>query len=97
MKKLSGMIKVANQRLAWIATAEEKAEVYRRALESVSLINEVIAGNEKDEDDLKVINLNVEYLEKMKQLKNEDLSSFWASENFTTIDKAITDGKAYVA
>ena len=55
MKKLSGMTRVANQRLAWIATAEEKAEVYRRALESVSLINEVIAGNEKDEDDLMVI------------------------------------------
>ena len=97
MKKLSGMIKVANQRLAWIATAEEKAEVYRRALEAVSLINEVIAGNEKDEDDLKVINLNVEYLEKMKQFKNEDLSSFWTTENFTSIDAAITDGKAYVA
>ena len=97
MKKLSGMTRVANQRLAWIATTEEKAEVYRRALESVSLINEVIAGNEKDEDDLKVINLNVEYLEKMKQFKNEDLSSFWTTENFTTIDKAITDGKAYVA
>ena len=97
MKKLSGMTKVANQRLAWIATAEEKAEVYRRALESASLINEVIATNEKDEDDLMIINLNVEHLEKMKQYKNEDLSSFWTGENFTSIDAAITDGKAYVA
>ena len=63
MKKLSGMTRVSNQRLAWIATAEEKAEVYKRALESVSLINEVIATGDKDEDDLKVINLIVEYLE----------------------------------
>lgn len=97
MKKLSGMKRVRNQRFAWIATAEEKAELYRRALESVSLINEVIAGNEKDKDDLMVININVEYLEKIKQYINEDLSSFWTGEDFTTIDKAITDGKAYVA
>ena len=97
MKKLSGMTRVSGPRFVWISTAEERAEVYRRALESVSLINEVIAGNEKDEDDLMVINLNVESLEKMKQFKNEDLSSFWTTENFTTVDKAITDGKAYVA
>jgi len=89
------MEKIARRKFR--ATEADIAKVYKNALESVAAINEVISHGEKDEEDIMRINQGVGYLELIKLYKKEDDSSFWTSEDFTAIDKAITDGKAYVA
>ena len=85
-------------------TTELKAQNYSAMLDSVSCINLVIATHNKGSDatnadfahDMthdekkKRVSPNVGYLKHMVALKD------WGSEDMTAINKAITDGKAFV-
>ena len=84
------------ERRKFKATEADIAKVYKNALESVTAINEVIGHGEKDEEDILRINGNIEHLELIKLYKKEDDNSFWTNEDFTTIEKAIVDGKEYI-
>ena len=80
----------------WEATSKEIAEVYSNALNSVIRIDKVIAHGEKDEEDKNAINISVNHLEVITEYKDKDDNSFWTNEDFTTIEKAIVDGKEYI-
>ena len=82
-------------------TAEEIAKDFTAMGHSVTLITDVIAGdqmaNDTDEDKKSCVARNVEHLELMKAMKKEDgTTSIWNSESFTDIDAAITAGNTYV-
>jgi len=77
-------------------TDEQKAKDYTNMGSSVTVVNNVIAGDVNVIGDMtearrkeKVSN-NVESLESMVALED------WDSEDMTAINKAITDGKAFV-
>ena len=76
-------------------TADEVAAIFSAAGDSVTLIG-VAKTSEETADEYKAkIKRNVDHLEIIKAYKKEDdTTSIWTSENFTAIDKAITDGKA---
>ena len=90
-------------------TADEIAQKYSAAGDSVTLINKDAnfaawqARNPLDtrrtETDWKdMIQRNVEHLETIKEYKKVDgTTSIWTSESFTDIDAAITTGKALYA
>ena len=85
-----------------VKTAEEIAQDYTAMGHSVTLINNIIAGtqmeDETDEDKKSCVSRNVEHLELMKAMKKEDgTTSIWTSESFTAIDSAISAGKGYTA
>ena len=75
-------------------TTEEKAQDYTAMGHSVTLINNIIAGtqmeDETDEDKKSCVSRNVEHLELMKA------KDYWTTESFTDIDAAITAGNTYV-
>ncbi len=77
-----------------VKTAEEIAQDYTAMGHSVTLINNIIAGtqmeNETDEDKKSCVSRNVEHLELMKD------KDYWTTESFTAIDAAITDGNSYI-
>ena len=76
-------------------TADEVAKIFANAGDSVTVINTAKTSDEKDDEYKDKIKRNVEHLETIKTYKKEDATtSIWTSENFTAIDKAITDGKA---
>ena len=76
-------------------TADEVAAVFSAAGDSVTLIGVAKTADETDAEYKEKIKRNVEHLETIKTYKKEDeTTSIWTSENFTAIDKAITDGKA---
>jgi len=77
-------------------TDEQKAKDYTNMGSSVTVVNNVIAGDVNVIGDMtearrkeKVSN-NVESLESMVALDD------WGSEDMTAVNKAITDGKAFV-
>ena len=77
-------------------TDEQKAKDYTNMGSSVTVINNLIAGDVSVIGDMtearrkeKVSN-NVESLESMVALDD------WGSEDMTAVNKAITDGKAFV-
>jgi NDP-sugar pyrophosphorylase family protein len=77
-------------------TDEQKAKDYTNMGSSVTVVNNVIAGDVNVIGDMtearrkeKVSN-NVESLESMVALDD------WDSEDMTAVNKAITDGKAFV-
>ena len=75
--------------------ADEVAAVFSAAGDSVTLIGVAKTADETDAEYKEKIKRNVEHLETIKTYKKEDeTTSIWTSENFTAIDKAITDGKA---
>ena len=75
-------------------TAEDIAQDYTAMGHSVTLINNIIAGtqmeDETDEDKKSCVSRNVEHLELMKD------KDYWTTESFTAIDAAITDGNSYI-
>ena len=76
-------------------TADEVAAVFSAAGDSVTLIGVAKTADETDAEYKDAMKRNVEHLEIIKAYKKEDgTTSIWTSENFTAIDKAITDGKA---
>ena len=75
-------------------TAEEVAAIYSAAGDSVTVINTAKVEDETDDEYKDRIKRNVEHLEIIKAYKKtDDTTSIWTSEDFTDIDKAITDGK----
>jgi len=75
-------------------TTDEIAQIFSAAGDSVTVINTAKASDETDTEYKDKIKRNVEHLEIIKAYKKEDdTTSIWTSEDFTAIDKAITDGK----
>lgn len=75
-------------------TPEQIAQHYSAMLDSVWLINAVIAGEtmseESDANKKATVERNVAHLELMKA------KDFWTTEDMTSVDAAITAGKSYV-
>ena len=85
-------------------TADEIAEIFSNAADSVTLINAdanyaafkaANSGREETETEWKaMIQRNVEHLEIIKGYKKTDeTTSIWTTEDFTAIDAAIVAGK----
>ena len=89
-------------------TSEQIAEIFDHAGHSVDLINlhanyaafkTANPTNLETETEWKaMIERNVKHLETIKNYKKLDkTTSIWTTEDFTAIDKAITDGKKLYA
>ena len=75
-------------------TADEIAEIFSAAGDSVTVIGTAQASDETDEEFKVKIQRNVEHLEIIKAYKKlDETTSIWTSEDFTAIDAAITAGK----
>ena len=75
-------------------TADEIAQIFSAAGDSVTLIGIAKTSDETDDEYKDKIKRNVEHLETIKTYKKVDgTTSIWTSEDFTAIDKAIVDGK----
>ena len=76
-------------------TAEEVAQIFSAAGDSVTLINTVAGQSSLTDDDKDKLKRNVDHLEIIKAYKKEDgTTSIWTSESFTDIDAAVTLGKS---
>ena len=69
-------------------TPERIAKHYSACIDSVWVVNDAIANPDKYTGDDTVIDRNVQHLEGMRK------ADFWAEEDMTPIDEAITAGKA---
>ena len=75
-------------------TADEVAQIFSAAGDSVTLINGTKEADETDAEWKEKVQRNVEHLEIIKAYKKVDgTTSIWTAEDFTAIDKAIVDGK----
>ena len=75
-------------------TAEEVAQIFKAAGDSVTLINGGKQEWETEDEWKDSVKRNVEHLEIIKAYKKlDEKTSIWTTENFTAIDKAIVDGK----
>jgi len=74
-----------------LSESQKVEKHYLITLESVDLINKVIAGEEIFGDSKDSVARNVEHL-KIMRAKN-----FWQGQNMTPIDNAIVAGENYVA
>ena len=75
-------------------TADEIANIFTNAGDSVTVIGTAQASDETDADFKDKIKRNVEHLEIIKAYtKTDGTTSIWTSEDFTDIDAAITAGK----
>ena len=78
-------------------TAEEIAQEYKAMADSVTLINDVIAGNtmanewDTAEDKQACVDRNVDHLEFMVA------KDYWTDEDMTAVNSAITAGNGYTA
>ena len=76
-------------------TTEEIAQHYSAMGDSVTLINDIIAGNAFADEDADVkqdcVDRNVEHLEIMIT------QDYWTSQDMTAVNAAVTSGKAYTA
>jgi len=89
--------------MAETRTDEQIAQNYKAMGDSVDLIQSIVTAKKNADGELMVmqnatddekkerVNINVGYIEYMKAL-----SDWKGSEDWTDVDKAITDGKAYV-
>ena len=76
-------------------TADEIAQIFSAAGDSVTLINELAALSSLTDEQKDTIKRNVEHLEIIKAYKKEDeTTSIWTSEDFTAQDAAVTLGKS---
>ena len=81
-------------------TADEVAQIFSSAGDSVALINggKKPFQHETDAEWKDAVKRNWQHLEGIKAYKKEDdTTSIWTSEDFTAIDAAITAGKAIQA
>ena len=75
-------------------TADEIAEIFSAAGDSVTVIGTAQTSDETDADFKDKIKRNVDHLEIIKDYKKLDgTTSIWTSEDFTAIDAAIVAGK----
>ena len=72
-------------------TAEQIAQDYTAALDSVTLINNVIAKGELTQDDKDAITRNYQHLEIVIAREG------WTTEDLTPLQAAVTAGKAAAA
>ena len=76
-------------------TTEEIAQHYSAMADSVTLINDIIAGDAMADDDAAdkqgCVDRNVEHLEIMLA------KDYWTDESMTAVNAAVTAGKAYSA
>jgi len=77
-------------------SAEQIAKHFSALGDSVTLINDIIAGAEAyetltTEEKKDTVQRNVDHLELMKA------KDFWTTESFTAVDAAIVSGKAFTA
>tara|TARA_R100000315_G_scaffold16949_1_gene5943 strand:- start:555 stop:812 length:258 start_codon:yes stop_codon:yes gene_type:complete len=78
-------------------TAEEIAQIFSAAGDSVTLINSDTSkdASETEQEWKDRIKRNVDHLEIIKAYKKLDgTTSIWTTEDFTAIDAAIVTGKA---
>ena len=69
-------------------TAEQIAQHYSAALDSVTLITELMALSSRDTEQTDTVARNVEHLELMVA------KDYWTTEDLAPLNKAITTGKA---
>ena len=75
-------------------TADEIAAIFSAAADSVTVINTAKTSEQTDDYYKDKVKRNVEHLEIIKGYKKlDEETSIWTTEDFTDIDKAITDGK----
>jgi hypothetical protein len=74
----------------YIPTAEEISKHYSACMDSVNLINAVIANPAAYVDDETVLQRNVEHLENMIN------AMYWTNEDMTPLNDAITAGNAAI-
>ena len=75
-------------------TADEVAEIFTNAGDSVTVINGNKYIDETNAEWKRRLQCNVDHLEIIKAYKKlDDSTSIWTSENFTAIDAAIVTGK----
>lgn len=67
-------------------TAEQIAQNYSAALDSVALINELMALDSRDEEETATVARNVEHLQLMVA------KDFWTTEDLGPLNTAITTG-----
>ena len=67
-------------------TAEQIAKHYSAALDSVALINELMALDSRDEEQLDTVARNVEHLQIMVA------KDYWTTEDLGPLNTAITTG-----
>ncbi len=72
-------------------TEEEIAQHYSACMDSVNLINAVIAAPNDYTDDPTVLQRNVDHLEVMVSYEH------WGSEDMAPLNAAVTAGKAAIA
>jgi hypothetical protein len=76
-------------------TAEEVAEIFSAAGDSVTLINSIAAQSSISDEDKATLKRNAEHLEIIKAYKKEDdTTSIWGSEDFSDQDAAVTLAKS---
>ena len=69
-------------------SAAEIAQHYKAALDSVNLINELVAKDSLDADELDTVDRNVRHLEIMLG------KDYWTDEDLTPFSDAVATGKA---
>ena len=75
-------------------TADEIAQIFSAAGDSVTVIGTAQTSDETDDEFKDKIKRNVEHLEIIKAYKKlDETTSIWTSEDFTAIDAAIVSGK----
>ena len=67
-------------------TAEEIARHYSAAMDSVNLINALMAQDSRDEEEQDKVDRNVQHLQIMVA------KDFWTTEDLTPLNNAITAG-----
>ena len=76
-------------------TADEVAQIFKAAGDSVTLINSVAGQSSISDEDKDTLKRNVDHLEIIKAYKKVDgTTSIWTSEDFTAQDAAVTLGKS---
>ena len=75
-------------------TTDEIATLIAHGEHSDILINELAAKSSLTDEEKDTIDRNVRYLEIIKSYKHENGSSIWTTEDWTTKDNAITQGKS---
>ena len=76
-------------------TTDEIATIFTNAGDSVTLINSLAALSSLTDEQKDTIKRNVEHLEIIKAYKKEDnITSIWTTEDFTSQDAAVTLGKS---
>jgi len=89
--------------MAETRTAEEIAQAYKQCLDGATAINSVISAHNKGDDvtpfefgyDMTHDQKKAQVASSVFHLKHQKTLTDWTDEDFTVIDKAITDADAF--